>query len=244
MAYKKELISFLFNFLNDNRKELLMKDLAIRSNHLTLVAEDFYHAHNISATIRTSECFGLRELHVIENNMNYERNPAVNKGSDKWIRIRRFCSQEFNTPNCYADLRSRGYQIVATSPHKGSVTVRELDISRKTAIVMGSEGEGLSEYAMENADVYLHVHMPGFTESLNVSVTAGIILEHLSWRMRNENINWELSDEEKDDLMLFNMDKTIPECFLLEKHFIAQQGLTIEPQVFNPRLFRESIEIH
>ncbi len=245
MDYQQELIDYLLQFLNENRRELLFRDINLRSKHLTLVLEDFHHAHNISATIRTSDCFGLRDLHVIENKIKYERNPRINKGSDKWIHINRYCETPFNSPKCIERLKSEGYRIVATSPHQGSYTIRELDLSQRTAIVMGTEADGISDYVMENADAFLKIEMPGFAESLNVSVAAGIVLETLTHRMRSdESIHWQLTPEEKRELLLVNLSKMVPNSHLLEKRFMKDRGLSLDSPMFKEITFHRSSEIH
>ncbi|MES2627892.1 MAG: RNA methyltransferase [Bacteroidota bacterium] len=242
--YQQELIDYLLQYLNENRRQLLFRDLDLRSNHLTLILEDFYHAHNISATMRTADCFGLKELHIVENKIRYEYNPKINKGADKWIHLNRYCEQEFNTPTCLNRLKAEGYRIVATSPHQGSYTIRELDLTRKTAIVMGSEGDGISEYVKEHADAFLKIDMPGFTESLNVSVAAGIILETLTHRMRSEGHPWQLDEEERHKLLIGNLAKMVPDCNLLEKRFMEDRGIHEYEPLFKESALRRSSEIH
>lgn len=244
MAYREELIEYLLQFLNDNRRELLDRDVSLRSNQLTLVLEDFKHPHNISACIRTSDCFGLRDVHIIENKIYYENNPKINRGSDKWVNIKRYNQAEFNTPVCIDKLKSEGYKIVVTSPHKGSFSIRELDLSQKTAIIMGSEADGISDHAKESADAFLKIDMPGFTESLNVSVAAGIVLETLSHRLRNDGYNWQLSDDERAELYLINLSKMVPNYKLLEKRFAEGRSDAPDEPVFSGEGFGRSTEVH
>ncbi len=244
MDYQDDLIEFLLQYLNDNRRELLHRDLELRSNHLTLVLEDFYHPHNISATIRTADAFGLKDVHIIENTIPYERNPNINKGADKWVHLNRYTGSDNNTKVCFDRLKGEGYRIVATSPHQGSYTIRELDLSQKTAIVMGAESNGISDYVMQHADAFIKIDTPGFAESLNVSVAAGIVLETLTHRMRTSDINWQLNAEEKRNLLLNNLSKMVANCHLLEKQFMKDRGLTSEHPLFKQIAFHRSSEIH
>lgn len=223
MEDQQGLIDYLLQFLNENRRELLFRDINLRSKHLTLVLEDFYHPHNISATIRTADSFGLSDIHVIENKIRYENNPNINKGSDKWVTLNRYKEGVFNSPACIEKLKAEGYRIVATSPHQGSVTIRELDITVKTAIVMGAESYGVSDYVRENADAFLKIEMPGFTESLNVSVAAGIILETLTHRIRSGTVSWGLTPEEKQEVLLLKLSRLITDSHLLKRIFFENQ---------------------
>ncbi|HEX4887327.1 MAG TPA: RNA methyltransferase [Luteibaculaceae bacterium] len=244
-SYRSALTHYLLQFLNDRRKELLFNDISIRTRHLCLVLEDFYHPHNISAAIRTSDCFGLMDIHIVENSIHYERNPGINKGSDKWMRVVRYTKESFNTPACLTALREKGYQIVATSPHEGSVDLRSLDIRQKTAIVMGAESYGISDYVKENADAFIRIDTPGFTESLNVSVAAGIILENLNYRMRNEpDINWQLTNDDRDQLLIQNLAKMVDDVDLLEVQFRERNQITSPDRVFERKPARRSTEIH
>jgi tRNA (guanosine-2'-O-)-methyltransferase len=102
-----------------------------------------------------------------------------------------------NTEACLRALKRDGYQIVVTALHEKTVALDEVDLSKKTAVLMGTELTGASDVAMEMADVYMKIPTVGFTESLNVSVASAIILQHLTHRMRNENRPWQLSEEEK-----------------------------------------------
>ena len=102
-----------------------------------------------------------------------------------------------NTEACLAELKKQGYQIVVTALHEKTIPLHEVDLSKKTAVLMGTELTGASEAAMHMADVYMKIPTVGFTESLNVSVASAIIMQHLTQRMRDENHMWQLSETEK-----------------------------------------------
>jgi tRNA (guanosine-2'-O-)-methyltransferase len=91
---------------------------------------------------------------------------------------------------------------VVTALHEKTIALHEVDLSRKTAVLVGTELSGASETAMQLADVYMKIPTVGFTESLNVSVASAIIMQHLTQRMRDENLSWQMTNDEKLQLKI------------------------------------------
>ena len=85
---------------------------------------------------------------------------------------------------------------MATTPHTKDCDLIDFDISKKSAFFFGVEKAGLSNFVMDNADGFLKIPMVGFTESLNISVSAAIIIQNLTNRLRQTDINWQLSEKE------------------------------------------------
>lgn len=189
----KELLSYLESFLTPRRLELYKKVLSQRTAHFTVAIEDVYQLHNTSAVIRSCDVFGVQDVHVIEE-VNVKRiDREIAMGAQKWVDIHRHSSAK----ECVHTLQQRGYQIVATTPHEHSVELKDFDVSKPSAFFFGREEQGLSDYVMDCADVKLHIPMVGFTESLNISVSAAIILQSVTSKLRNSDIKWELSSEEQ-----------------------------------------------
>jgi len=175
--------------------------LTQRTRYLTVALEDIYQSQNASAVLRTCECFGVQDVHIIENYNPYTINPMVLKGSDKWLSIRRYNQTDSNTAKAVQWLKSEGYCVIATSLCEKSTLLNDFDIERgKCAIFFGNEHRGVSEYVTDQADEYLKIPMYGFTQSLNISVSAGVIISHLIEKIRNSAVGWQLSDPEKDVL--------------------------------------------
>lgn len=189
----RKLLAYLESFLTPRRLALYKKVIAQRTNYFTVAIEDVYQLHNTSAVIRSCDIFGIQNVHVIEevNAKRIDREIAM--GAQKWVDINRYTT----TKECIATLKHKGYQIVATTPHDNSVEVKDFDISKPAAFFFGREQQGLSDIVLEAADAKLHIPMVGFTESLNISVSAAIILQQLTTRLRNSELPWELSEEEK-----------------------------------------------
>lgn len=194
--------------------------LAHRTRHITLVLEDLAHAHNMNAVLRTSDAFGIQDVHLIESRNRFEVAPGVVRGSHLWLTLHRYRSATAHA-DCIAALRSRGYRIVVTSPRGDAVTAQELVIDEPIALVLGNEKVGVSEPLLAAADAHLHIPMCGFTESLNVSVAAAICLEQLTARLRNSNIDWPLTAIEQALLHEDWVRKSVPHLEALEKRFRA-----------------------
>jgi len=175
--------------------------LAQRTRYITVALEDIYQSQNASAVLRTCECFGVQDVYIIENYSPYNINPMVLRGSDKWLSIHRYNRSDNNTAEAVHRLKSEGYRVIATSLCEDSVALNSFDVERgKCVIVFGNEHQGVSEYMLEQADENLKIPMFGFTQSLNISVAAGIILSRLIEKIRNSNVDWQLSDSAKDIL--------------------------------------------
>ena len=193
--------SFLSGFVTERRLGRIEEILAQRTRYITIALEDIYQSQNASAVLRTCECFGVQDVHIIENYNPYNVNPMVLKGSDKWLNIHRYNRSDNNTAEAVRRLKSEGYRIIATSLCDESIALNSLDVEHgRCVIVFGNEHQGVSEYMKEQADEFLKIPMLGFTQSLNISVSAGIILFRLMEKMRNSNVIWQLTEPEKDIL--------------------------------------------
>jgi len=185
-------LNFLENILTDNRKERFLYVLKNRTNHFTIAVEDVFQMHNTSAVMRSCEVFGIQELNVIELRYGKSIDKQIAMGAQKWVDI-----NTFDSPSaCVQTLRNKGYQIIATTPHENDCLLENFDISKPSALFFGTEIDGLSEEIMKEADGFLKIPMVGFTESLNISVSAAIIIQNLTNRLRNSDINWQLSENE------------------------------------------------
>ena len=222
----QKLLNYLEGFLTDNRKNLFKKVLDKRTRYFAVVLEDIFQPHNASAVVRTADIFGVQDVHAIENKYTNKVSRHVAKGSQKWVTSKRYKSDGDNTKICLDNLREKGYQIIATSPHNDSCLLKDFDVTKKSAFVFGVEAEGVSNYVKEHADGFLKIPMVGFTESLNISVAAAIILQDVTTKLRDSDINWQLSQKEKDDLYFDWVKKTIKNVEKIEKHY--QQNIESE----------------
>lgn len=189
---EKEIIAHLESLLTPHRRSLFQEVLAQRTNHLTIAMQDVYQLHNTSAVMRSCEVFGIQNLHVIEERKPKNIQREIAMGAQKWTTINSYKSSE----DCLTSLKNKGYQIVATTPGTASTALQDFAIEKPSAIFFGTEKEGLSDKIITEADVHLRIPMFGFTESLNISVAAAIIIQTLISRLHTSEINWRLDENE------------------------------------------------
>ncbi|QYS89042.1 TrmH family RNA methyltransferase [Flavobacterium davisii] len=211
-------LNYLETFITENRKEGFKKILANRTKHFTVVCEDVYQLHNTSAVMRSCEVFGIQELNVVEQRFGKKIDKEIALGAEKWVDIKRFS----NNQDCINDLRTRGYQIIATTPHEKDSMLEDFDITKPSAIYFGTERLGISEEVIKNADGFLKIPMVGFTESLNISVSAAIIIQSLSNRLRHSNINWHLTDTEFLEKRIDWTRKSIKDIDFITQRYLEQ----------------------
>lgn len=220
-----DLIAHLEQFLLPERAQRIKDVLALRTRYITVALEDIYHTQNASAVMRTSDCFGIQDIHVIENQHLFDINPDVVLGATKWVDLHRYNrAGENNTIHAIKQLKNDGYRIVGTSPHTKSVSLEDFDYSAgKFALVFGTERHGISDTVKEMADEFVTIPMYGFTESFNLSVSAGICLHHLMHKVRNSDLQWQLSDKENLELYLKWLRRDIKNVDLIEKRYYAEK---------------------
>ena len=136
--------------------------------------------------------------------------------------MKKYPGNKLKTADVYSILREQGYRIVATTPNKGDFTPDEFSLSDgKVVLVFGTELKGLSKEAINEADHYMRIPMVGFTESFNVSVSAGIILYELTRRLKEENLCWQLKDDELMEVKLQWLTKSVKSSRLLIEEFYS-----------------------
>jgi len=190
--FDDDLLTYLETYLTEERKQRFSDVLQHRTKHITVAVEDVYQLHNTSAIIRSCDVFGVQDLHVVENRFGKRLDKNIAMGAEQWVDVYRYQT----TADCMARLKGDGYQIIATTPHNDSTMLPDFFPSVKSAIFFGTEKEGLSEEVMQQADGFLKIPMVGFSESLNVSVSAAIIIQQLAQKVRASDLNWQLSDIE------------------------------------------------
>ena len=214
----EKILAHLQEYLTPRRKSLFEKVLSERTNHLTVVAQDVYQLHNTSAVVRSCDVFGVQNIHVIEEKIPRRIDKEIAMGAQKWVDISRYSS----TRECVKKLRKDGYRIVATSPHDDSVLLEDFDISTPAALFFGTEKDGLSDEILNEADTTIKIPMVGFTESLNISVSAAIILQSLRAKLTASDIDWKLNEEDKAQLRLEWTKKTIKNSEQIIQRFLNQ----------------------
>ena len=169
--------------------------------------------------LRSCDLTGVQDVHIIENKWVYDINPDIVVGSSKWLDLHKYNVNEFNTPETFDYLHSKGYKIVATCPHQDDYTLDTLPLDKPIAVVFGTEKTGLTDYALEHSDMYVQIPMHGFTESFNISVSAALLMYTLTQRLHKSNINWHLTEEEKQEIRLDWTRKSLTRVRTFENKF-------------------------
>lgn len=215
---QQALIDYLLSYVTPNKKEKMEQVLAWRTRHVSLIMEDIYQAHNANAVVRSAECFGVQDLHIVEDRFKFKAAATVAMGATKWMSFHQYQSVE----KCFDTVRSQGYRIIATTPHLKAQSLYDLPLDRKCALVFGTENIGLTAYALEHADEYVTIPMFGFTQSFNVSVSVALCLQRIMHTLHNSAIAWQLTEQEKQDVMLEWLRRMVRGSALLEKRFFEK----------------------
>ena len=206
---KQKTIEYLKEFVSEERYRRIRDVARKRTRHFCIVVENLFQSHNMSAILRTAECLGIQDVHIIERDFEYEISKQISLGSQKWLSIYRYNNLENNTIACLQSLKEKGYKIVATLPCKQEHLLDDISIEDKSAFLFGTELNGLTQEAIAMADEFVKIPMYGFTESFNVSVSVGLTMMNVNERLRKSLINWTLSEEEILDLKLDWLKRSI-----------------------------------
>ena len=216
-----ESISRLSKRITPQRYEKMLRVLNCRTRRLTMVLEDVYQEHNASAVLRSCDAFGIQDVHIIENKYSLRLSRRVDMGASKWQTIHRYTSGDAkrvkggtrkdypetelhrrNTLAALEKIREKGYFLAASTLEEGAAGIDDIPVDRPVAVLVGTELTGLSPSARNMADMAFSLPMLGFAQSFNLSVFSAICLSHLSEKMRAYSRDWELPEDEKQELLL------------------------------------------
>ncbi|MEY3236106.1 MAG: hypothetical protein RI883_207 [Bacteroidota bacterium] len=191
-----------YSIISNSKQEMYDRIAAERTKHITVVLENIHQEHNASAVLRSCDCFGIQDLHVIEKNNQYKVQRDIALGAGRWVDLYNYDKGTQPSIDCIQKLKAKGYKIVATTPHTNDVTINDLNLDQPIALVFGTEHVGISPEIIEMADEFVKIPMFGFSESFNISVSVAISLNTIRHRLENSEINWKLSEKEQTLLKL------------------------------------------
>ncbi|WP_298345167.1 RNA methyltransferase [uncultured Algibacter sp.] len=213
-----KLLEHLETYLTEHRKQRFETVLSQRTKHFTVATEDVYQLHNTSAVIRSCDVFGIQEVNIVEEQNSKRIDREIAMGAQKWVDLNRY----HTVHDCISDVKQKGYQIVATTPHTDDCELHDFDVTKKSCFFFGRETEGLSKEVLDHADCYLKIPMVGFTESLNISVSAAIILQYVTTKLKQTDIKWQLSKNEILEKRVDWCKKTIKSYDEIVERFYAK----------------------
>ena len=158
--------------MTTRRFERIMSVLAKRQPDLSILAEDVYKPHNLSAMLRTCDAVGILEIHAINPTGGIPTFNETSGSADKWLTLN--VHKTFD--DAYVRIKQNNMQLVATTLSDSAIDYRDIDYTKPTCILFGNEKKGVSEEAAEKADHHIIIPMLGMVQSLNVSVATAVIL--------------------------------------------------------------------
>jgi tRNA (guanosine-2'-O-)-methyltransferase len=160
-------------FTSEKRLNKIKAVANARQHSFHLVLENVHDPHNVSAVLRTCDAAGIPEVSLL---YYLEKFPRIGKKSSasavKWIQKEKYT----DIKECYANLRSKGFKIYATSLTGETQNLYDTNLTEKCAVILGNEHRGVSDEAADLADAKLFIPMFGMVQSLNISVAAAIII--------------------------------------------------------------------
>ena len=149
-------------------KDVLRK----RQTDLTVIMDNIHKPHNFNAIVRTCDAVGIQDVQYIPVKKGYRQLNYYAKGSQKWVEAHKY--DDFAV--VAAEYQAKGYQLLAAHFSEDAIDYREIDYTKPTAIVMGTELDGISAETAKIVDKHIIVPMQGMVASLNVSVASAVIL--------------------------------------------------------------------
>lgn len=157
------------------RQERVRSVLERRQPDLTLILENVHDPHNVSAILRSCDAVGVLQVHAV---YSIESPPPgmfarqTSASAAKWVDVVRHDSMNA----CVSELRTAGFQILATALGQDARPLHDWDLTRSVALIVGNEMRGVSEEALALADGFVEIPMAGMVQSLNVSVASAVCL--------------------------------------------------------------------
>ena len=156
--------------------------LSFRQPDLRVVFEELTNAHNASAVLRTCDAAGVLHVHFVSAGTDaFPINKAISTRADKWVSLHHHPTMD----ECIAALKKEDFQVAATCLAEEAIPYDKVDYTRPTAVIFGNESDGISPEALRLADLKVKIPMLGMVQSLNLSVSVGIIL-YEALRQRQE----------------------------------------------------------
>lgn len=185
------------NFISEERQERMKQVLSQRLRALTIVLDDVFDPHNISAVLRSCDAFGIQDVHVLEISETFSVNSAISHKCEKWLSIHRWNSYE----TCLSELKEKGFRTCATCFSPDAIPLHDVPLDKPVALVFGNEHRGVSSDTLTHCDCNVIIPMFGFVESLNISVAAAVAMSALSQAIRaRDDMSAYLTEKEQSAL--------------------------------------------
>ncbi len=158
--------------MTTRRRQRIFDVLSRRQPDLTVLAEDVYKPHNLSAILRSCDAVGIGEVHAVTPTGGVATFNATSASAEKWVDLMVHPSIH----EAARTLKERGFKLYAAHFSEQAQDYRDVSYVGPTAVLLGNEKSGVSPEAAASADEHVIIPMLGMVQSLNVSVAAAVIL--------------------------------------------------------------------
>lgn len=210
----REAIALLRPCLLPRRWERLSAAARARTRWVTVAFDSLSHSHNINAVLRTCECLGIQDVHLVTGGAPLQSYTGISRGALEWLTVYQYAT----LAEQLKALRAAGYRLVGTAPQQGgkSISVVDFDpLSAPVALLFGQERHGMTAEALAAVEATLYIPMVGLTESLNVSVAAGMLLGSVLGKMSRAGVDRCLDSAAADALLLSWLKKSVKSADLI-----------------------------
>ncbi len=158
--------------MTPERQERLLAVLNKRQNNITVVLENVFDPHNISAVMRTCDAVGIQDIYVLNTKIARHKKFGQKSSSSaaKWLTIHQFT----DAADCFVHLRRNYKLILTTHLSSDAIALHDIDFTGSVALVFGNEHEGVSEEIRAMADGNFIIPQVGIIKSLNISVACAV----------------------------------------------------------------------
>ena len=214
-------IAILEPLVTEARSARLRGVIAARLDCVTVLMDAPHDPHNGAAVIRSCDAFGIHRLHIVERHEAFLSASSVSRGSERWVDIHTYR----RSAQAIEQLEGAGFELIATRPDAELLPEDLGEIAGKVCLVLGNERAGIAEELTSACRRAVRVPMRGFAESLNVSVTAALLLHYATTKRQGD-----LPDPEREKLFLRALVLTIPRA----REILEASGVTV-PELRAPR---------
>ncbi len=168
--------------MTPEREERILRVLGKRQDAITVVLENVFDPHNVSAVMRTCDAVGVQDIYILNTRIPLRKRWGAKSSSSaaEWLTIHSYA----DTEQCFADLRKKQYRILTTHLAGDAVSLYDIDLTERIALVFGNEHEGVSEEIRALADGNFVIPQVGIIQSLNISVACAVSL-YEAFRQKN-----------------------------------------------------------
>ncbi|MGB2248543.1 MAG: tRNA (guanosine(18)-2'-O)-methyltransferase TrmH [Alcanivorax sediminis] len=168
--------------MTPERYRRICETLDRRQPDLTVIMDGVHKPHNIAAIVRTCDAVGILDVHAILPKNRARMAAGTAMGSQRWVKVHK----HEDSTQVIRDLQGEGVQVLAAHLSDTAIPYREVDYSKPTALLLGTEKFGVSDEAAAAVDQHVIIPMMGMVESFNVSVAAAIILAEACEQRRSK----------------------------------------------------------